>query len=311
MEGTKMDINYNANPTASANPPKKRGFKFVFICIIVAIITIIVAASSIIHVEPNQYILIKQFGRVERIIDEPGIAFKLPFIQTHETLYGSIMLYDMRASDVITKDKKSMIMDDYVLWQITDPLKFYQSLNTRNEGERRIDTIVYNALKNYIGSMNQTDVIAGRANGISSEILPTIADSVANYGIEIVSVEIKRLDMPDGNKDSVYTRMISERDQMAATYTAEGNEKAQIIRNDTDKQVTVILSEANATSAEIEAQGESEYMRILSDAYNSPERMEFYEFMRSLDALKTSMVGDNKTLVLPINSPLTKILLGY
>lgn len=281
------------------------------IVIAVAIIlALIIFLPCIYSVYPSQYVLVKQFGRVERVVSESGVNFKLPFVQSIDRLPKSTILYDMKASDVITKDKKSMIVDNYVLWKITDPLTFYKTLNTISEAEQRIDTNVFNAIKNKIGIMNQSEVVADRNKKICNEIIDNVNTAVAKYGISIESIEIKRLDLPNENKQAVYNRMISERNQIAKGYRAEGEENAQKIINSVDKEVSIITAEADASAQEIIAQGESEYMRILAEAYSTPERLEFYEFIRSLDAMEKTMTGD-KTLVLPINSPLTKMFLDY
>lgn len=281
------------------------------IVITVAIIlALIIFLPCIYSVYPSQYVLVKQFGRVERVVSESGVNFKLPFIQSIDRLPKSTILYDMKASDVITKDKKSMIVDNYVLWKITDPLTFYKTLNTISEAEQRIDTNVFNAIKNKIGMMNQTEVVADRNKKICNEIIDNVNTAIAKYGISIESIEIKRLDLPNENKQAVYNRMISERNQIAKGYRAEGEENAQKIINSVDKEVSIITAEADASAQEIIAQGESEYMRILAEAYSTPERLEFYEFIRSLDAMEKTMTG-NKTLVLPIDSPLTKMFLDY
>ena len=281
------------------------------IVIAVAIIlALIIFLPCIYSVYPSQYVLVKQFGRVERVVSESGVNFKLPFIQSIDRLPKSTNLYDMKASDVITKDKKSMIVDNYVLWKITDPLTFYKTLNTISEAEQRIDTNVFNAIKNKIGMMNQTEVVADRNKKICNEIIDNVNTAITKYGISIESIEIKRLDLPNENKQAVYNRMISERNQIAKGYRAEGEENAQKIINSVDKEVSIITAEADASAQEIIAQGESEYMRILAEAYSTPERLEFYEFIRSLDAMEKTMTG-NKTLVLPIDSPLTKMFLDY
>lgn len=277
---------------------------------VATILALIIFLPCIYSVYPNQYVLVKQFGRVERVVSESGVNFKLPFVQSIDRLPKSTILYDMKASDVITKDKKSMIVDNYVLWKITDPLTFYKTLNTISEAEQRIDTNVFNAIKNKIGIMNQSEVVADRNKKICNEIIDNVNAAVAKYGISIESIEIKRLDLPNENKQAVYSRMISERNQIAKGYRAEGEENAQKIINSVDKEVSIITAEADASAQEIIAQGESEYMRILAEAYSTPERLEFYEFIRSLDAMEKTMTGD-KTLVLPINSPLTRMFLDY
>ena len=279
---------------------------------ICVIILLMVGASSIVITGEDEYKLIRQFGRVSEIKDEAGLSFKVPFVQSVDTLPKQLMIYDLPQSDVITMDKKNMIADSYVLWRISDPLKFAQTLNSSiAEAEGRIDAVVYNSIKNVISSMNQNDVISSRKGGLDDKIMENIGDSMEQYGVTIVSVETKRLDLPEENKNAVYERMISERSQIAATYTAEGEAAAQVIRNTTDQEVAIKISNAEAEAAAIEAEGEAEYMRILSEAYGDESRREFYTFIRSLEALETSFAGGNKTIILPSDSPIAKLFLGY
>jgi len=275
---------------------------------VVLVALLIVGASSIVVTQENEYSLVRQFGRVDHVVSEAGISFKVPFIQSVDKLPKQIMLYDLATSDVITSDKKTMITDSYVLWQITDPLRFAQTLNSSvANAESRLNTIVYNSTKNVISSLLQEDVISGRDGELSQAVMNNIGDSLDQYGITLLSFETKHLDLPSDNKSAVYVRMISERDNIAATYTAEGNSEAQIIKNTTDKEVTELLSEANKNAEILIAEGEAEYMRILSEAYADTSRTEFYSFVRSLDALKISMTGDNKTVILSPDSPIAQI----
>lgn len=281
------------------------------ILIIAAFVLLIAGTSSIVITHENEYSLIRQFGKIDRVISQSGISFKIPFIQTADTLPRQILLYDLSSSDVITSDKKTMICDSYVLWHITDPVKFAQTLNgSIANAESRLDAIVYNSTKNIISSTTQDDVISGRDGELSSAIISNIGSSLNQYGIELLSFETKKLDLPSDNKAAVYERMISERDNIAATYTAEGSSEAQIIRNTTDMEVTVMLSEAEKQAEILIAEGEAEYMKILSEAYNEAEKQDFYSFVRSLDALKISMQGDNKTLILSPDSPIAQIFYG-
>lgn len=274
-------------------------------------VLLIVGSSSIVITHENEYSLIRQFGKIDRVISESGISFKIPFIQTADTLPRQILLYDLSSSDVITSDKKTMICDSYVLWHIVDPVKFAQTLNgSITNAESRLDAIVYNSTKNIISSTSQDDVISGRDGELSAAIIANIGHSLDQYGIELLSFETKKLDLPGDNKAAVYERMISERDNIAATYTAEGSSEAQIIRNTTDKEVTVMLSEAEKEAEILIAEAEAEYMRILSDAYRDEAKQEFYSFVRSLDALKISMQGDNKTVILSPDSPIAQIFYG-
>ena len=332
---------FNHNGTKRKNGKEKKKGKGI-IAFMLLIVLVIVGANSIVITKEDQYKLIRQFGRVERVIATAGLSFKIPFIESVDVIPNQLLLYDLPASDVITSDKKTMIVDSYVLWQINDPLKFAQTLSgSVSNAERRIDTIVYNATKNTISNMKQDEVIVSRdgkmtvtvdqtntdvigndlelptetqevieIKSLTEEIMEQIAHAEEQYGIEIVTVEVKKLDLPDDNKQAVYTRMISERENIAAQYTAEGASQAKMIENTTDKEVAIMISDAQAKAEAIIAEGEAEYMRILSEAYSDPEKTDFYSFVRALDALKASMTGDNKTVILSDDSPIAQIFNG-
>lgn len=280
--------------------------------ILIGVAAVVVAVGASVTVtQQNEYKLIRQFGKVDRVISSSGISFKIPFIESTQSLPKETLLYDLAASDVITKDKKTMISDSYVLWKISDPLKFAQTLNSSVEsGESRINTAVYNATKNAISSMSQDQVITSRDGELSDMVTEAIGTNMDQYGIELLKFETKQLDLPDDNKEAVYERMISERDNIAATYKAEGNSEAKVIRNKTDKEVAIQISDAKKQAEILEAEGEQEYMKILAQAYGEEDRSEFYSFVRSLDALKTSMKGEDKTVILSADSPIAQIFEG-
>ncbi len=197
------------------------------------------------------------------------------------------------------------------MWKITDPLKFAQSLNgSIANAERRIDTAVYNSIKNVISNMDQNDVIRSRDGELSEAIMAHIGENMDQYGLKLLSVETKQLDLPADNKSAVYERMISERDKIAATYTAEGQAEAKVIQNTTDREIAIQISDAQAQAAQITAEGEAEYMKILADAYGSPEKAEFYAFTRALESAEASLAGKDNTLILPAGSPLAEIFMG-
>lgn len=330
---------FNSNGTKKGSKEKKSG-KGV-IAVLILLVAVFVGASSMVITHEDEYKLIRQFGKVQRVISDAGLSFKIPFIESVDTIPNQILLYDLPSSDVITSDKKTMIVDSYVLWQVTDPLKFAQTLSCSvSNAERRIDTIVYNATKNTISNMKQDEVIKSRdgkmtvtvdqvesdvvnndlevateeevieITSLTEEIMAQINNVEEQYGIEIVTVEVKKLDLPDDNKQAVYTRMISERENIAAQYTAEGASQAKMIENTTDKEVAIMISNAQAQAEATIAEGEAEYMRILSDAYSDPTKTDFYSFVRALDALKASMNGDNKTIILSDDSPIAQIFNG-
>ena len=277
-----------------------------------ALITaLVVLGASCVVTQQNEYTVIRQFGRVVDIRDTAGVSWKLPFIQTSETMPNRVLLYDLPVSDVITQDKKTMVADSFILWRISDPQRFIQTLNgSVANAESRLSTLVYNSMKNTISGMTQSDVISGRDGELAGAIRTGVGDSLEQYGVELIAVETKHLDLPDDNKAAVYQRMISERNNIAASYTAEGESNAQRIRSQTDKEVQIMLSEAAAQAEMLEAEGEAEYMRILSDAYADPERADFYNFVRSLDAAKASLTGSRNVLFLDRTSPLAEIFYG-
>ena len=280
--------------------------------ILIGVSAVVVAVGASVTVtQQNEYKLICQFGKVDRVISSSGISFKIPFIESTQSLPKETLLYDLAASDAITKDKKTMISDSYVLWKISDPLKFAQTLNSSVEsGESRINTAVYNATKNAISSMSQDQVITSRDGELSDMVMEAIGTNMDQYGIELLKFETKQLDLPDDNKEAVYERTISERDNIAATYKAEGNSEAKVIRNKTDKEVAIQISDAKKQAEILGAEGEQEYMKILAQAYGEEDRSEFYSFVRSLDALKTSMKGEDKTVILSADSPIAQIFEG-
>ena len=246
-----------------------------------------------------------------RVIDTPGLSFKVPFIQTTQSIPNYEMVYDLVPSEVNTRDKKVMLTDSFALWSVTDPLEYLSRLGaSKANAESRISVVVYNAVKNVISSTDQADVISGRDGKLAELITERIGNSLDSYGITVKKVETKMLDLPDSNKEAVYQRMISERQNIAAGYTADGQYQSNVIKNTTDKDVSIIISEAEAKAEKIRAEGEAEYMRILSNAYNDESKADYYNYIRSLDALKASLKGSNKTVILNENSELARILQG-
>ena len=265
--------------------------------VVLALALVVILAGSLVVTQPNEYTIIKQFGAVVSIIDQPGLSLKTPFVQSASTLPKTEMLYDLAASDVITSDKKSMVADSFVLWKITDPLKFIQTLSgSVANAESRINAVVYNSLKTVISSMKQEAVISGRDGELAAAIMDNFEQNFDDYGLTVLAIETKRIDLPDENK--------------AASYAAEGDAQAKQIRSEADKSVEITVSEAKAQAERIKAEGEAEYMRVLSQAYDTQEEADFYEFMRALDMARNALTGDNKTLVISSDSPIAQIFAG-
>ena len=282
------------------------------IIIPVVVLAFILLLSSLVVTKPGEYKVIKQFGKIVRVEENDGssygLSFKIPFVQSETTISSKVTLSDLPVSDVMTSDKKSMIADCFVLWRIEDPVKFIQKLSgSVQNAESRISSNVYNSLKNVISSLTQEEVISGRDGKLAEQLTTSLGTNLETYGIKVEKIETKMLDLPDENKEAVYNRMISERNNIAASYTAQGEQQAQEIKNDTNEQVTVLLAQAQKEADTIVAEGEAEYMRILSDAYNNQNKADFYSFVRQLDAIKATLKNGENTIVLDKESPIAEI----
>ena len=281
---------------------------------VLALLLIVVASASMFTVRENEYACTVRFSKIIATTDTAGLHFKLPFVDSVKYFDKATQLYDIPPSEVLTSDKQNMTVDCYILWSISDPKLFYQTLGSRSVAEQRLDALTYNELKTVMGTLAQADIInmedGAKRNDIYESIATDVDGLARTYGIRVEDVKIKQFDLPESNLNAVYNRMISERNQMAEKYTADGNYEASIIRNDVDKQVNILVSDAEANAAKLVAEGEGEYMRLLAEAYNTADKKDFYEFTLALDALKASLNGDEKTVILDANSKLGQLLLG-
>ena len=289
---------------------KKRNI-FLIVLILVAVLVI---SGSFFTVREDEYACTVRFSKIISTTGEAGLHFKVPFVDSVKYFTKATQLYDIPPSEVLTSDKQNMTVDCYSLWSIDDPKLFYHRLGTTGNAEQRLDALTYNELKTVMGTLAQADIVNMEDGAKRNDIYNSIATDVDNlartYGIRVEDVKIKQFDLPESNLNAVYNRMISERNQIAEKYTADGNYEASIIRNDVDKQVNILVSNAKAEAAKLEAEGEGEYMRMLAEAYQTKDQQEFYEFTRALDALKESLTGDEKTVILDKDSKLGQILMG-
>lgn len=288
--------------------------KWIIVAVVAVLLLVTVAANSVYTVQENQYACTFRFSEIVNTQSEAGLHFKIPFIDQVRYFSKATMLYDIPPSEVITSDKQNMTVDCYILWSIADPQQFYRAVGTTGEAEARLNAITYTAMKIAMGKLAQADIInmndGAERNRIYEGITTTVNESAGAYGIHVEDVKIKRFDLPESNLNAVYERMITERNQMAEKYTADGNYEASVIRNDVDKQVNILVSNAQAEAAVLEAEGEAEYMRLLAEAYDTRDKKDFYEFILALDALKQSLTGTEKTVILDADSELAQILAG-
>ena len=287
--------------------------KGIIIGIVIALV-LIVGMNSLFVVEEDEYACTVRFSQIIDTTKDAGLHFKVPFLDSIRYFSKATQFYDIPPSEVLTSDKQNMTVDCYILWSISDPKLFYQTLGSTAVAEQRLDALTYNELKTVMGTLAQADIINMNDGAERNQIYEGIASAVdaeaVKYGIHVEDVKIKQFDLPESNLNAVYSRMISERNQMAEKYTADGNYEASIIRNDVDKQVNIMVSNAQAEAAKLEAEGEAEYMRLLAEAFNSQDKKAFYEFTLALDALEKSLTGSQKTVILDADSALAQILMG-
>ena len=278
------------------------------------LLAVLIFGGCFFTVAENEYACTVRFSKIIDTTADAGLHFKLPFIDSVKYFTKATQLYDIPPSEVLTSDKQNMTVDCYILWSISDPKLFYQTLGSTSTAEQRLDALTYNELKTVMGTLAQSDIInmedGAKRNDIYSNIASDVDRLARTYGIRVEDVKIKQFDLPESNLNAVYSRMISERNQMAEKYTADGNYEASIIRNNVDKKVNIIVSDAEAEAAKLVAEGEGEYMRMLAAAYDSDDKKDFYEFNLALDALKKSLKGDEKTVILDGSSALAQILMG-
>jgi membrane protease subunit HflC len=289
---------------------KKGVNKFIYVAVglVVAIILLI---NTLFIVNEGEFRVVLKFGDAVRIHKDPGMKFKIPFVETTKTLPKYQMIYDSAATPILTLDQKPIEVDNYTIWRITNVEQFIRSLNTLGSAEARLDAAVYNAVRRKLSATSYGDIISAETarGNLNDEITAEVANAMENggTGISIIDVRIKRTDLPEENKASVYNRMISDRQSIAARYLSEGDEESRKITSAADRTANVLISEADAKAKQIIAEGEQEAAKIYNAAYG--KNPEFYKLYRTLDSYLTSFAGE-PVIMLPIDSPYTKILLG-
>jgi len=266
----------------------------------------IVGLSTVFTVDETRQVVILQFGEPVRIIKTPGLYFKLPApLQVAQHFDDRLLEYDVAPEEILSKDKKSLIVDNYVRWRIVDPLLFLQTVQTEPIAKTRIDDIVYSELRRELGTHNMSEIITERRELIMEKVTRESATATKPYGIEVVDVRLKRVDLPQNNEQSIYRRMQAERIRQANKFRSEGEEESQKIKASTDKDKTIILAKAYKEAEEVKGEGEAKAVDIYARAFSKDP--DFYEFYRTLETYK--IILDKKTtLVLPINSKLFDIL---
>ena len=274
----------------------------------IAIFTLIIlfVLSTIIVVDETEQIVILQFGKPVQTITDPGLNFKFPApIQVSNSFDKRLLEYDVPPEEILSRDKKSLIIDNYVRWRIVDPLLFLQTVRAIPTAKTRLDDIVYSELRQELGNHDMAEIITETRELIMKKVTIASNEETNKYGIEVIDVRIRRVDLPRENEASIYARMEAERKRQANKFRSEGEEEAQKIRAATDRDKTVILAEAYKTAQKIRGEGEAEALDIYAESFSKDP--DFYEFLRTLETYE-KVIDKKTTLVLPGDSKLFKAL---
>ncbi|AST92825.1 protease modulator HflC [Sutcliffiella cohnii] len=283
------------------------------IVLIIAFVVIGLLLANVYIVREGEFKVVRQFQAVVDVKDEPGLYVKIPFIQEVTTLPKYQMLYDVTEAEINTRDKKRMLIDNYVLWRIEDPQSMLRQAATVVNAEAKMSEFVFSVVRTELGRLNYDEIIndekssRGSLNDIVTERVNELLTK-DNYGIVVTDVRIKRTDLPEENEQSVYTRMISERESTAQDYLSQGEAEKNRIIAITDREVREMLAIAEADADKIRGEGEQEAAKVYNDSFSKDA--EFYQLYRTLESYKTTINGDT-VIILPSDSPYARLLLGY
>ncbi len=271
------------------------------------IILIILLANVIFVVYETEQVVVTEFGKPVRVITNPGINFKMPFMHKATVLSKQILDYDSAPYNIYTSDKKTMKVDNYAKWRIVDPLNFLESLRTESAAQARLDDMIYSILREELGKYTFTSIIRQERTNIMHTVTTNVNMSMQEFGVEVIDVRIKRADLPQENEQAVFNRMVSERERMASRYLSEGDEESLKITSEADKRVAVVLARSYREAEEIKAEGDQEAAQIYNMAYDRDP--EFYKFWVALNTIKET-IGESTTLFLPHESDLARFMIS-
>ncbi|WP_026671589.1 protease modulator HflC [Alkalihalobacterium bogoriense] len=288
--------------------------KYSKIGITIAIIIVIIATivSNLFIVQQGEYKIVRQFGEVVRVETEPGLSYKIPFIQTVTTLPKYQMIYDVTPAEINTKDKKRMLVDNYAVWKVDNPQLMISNARSVENAESIMANFIFSVIRAELGQLNYDEIINDESStrgSFNERVRDSVNDLLERdqYGISVTDIRMKRTDLPEENEQAVYRRMISERNSTAQEYLSQGDADANRIRANTDKEVQEMIAKATADAAEIEAEGEAEAAKLYNEAFS--QDVEFYNLYRTLQSYETT-IDDETVIVLPANSPYARLLMG-
>lgn len=301
------------NTSNNLNQEKKNVFLEMLIkkllLIFILMIAAAIAVTNTLVVQEDELVVINQFGKVERIINEPGLYFKLPIVQTTNSLTKKLLNYEVQPINAFSRDKKNIIITNYAVWKINEPQSFISNVQTIGSAEALIDSTVYSVVREKCSELSYDEIITGTAKGAdyNDQIAAEVRSRLQGKGMEIVDVMLKRTELPAGEEEAAYAKIKAEREKMAKQYVSMAENEASLVKADADKQAKIMLSEAYAASEEIKGKADAEAAKVYAASYNRDP--EFYKYMRTLESYKKTLKGKT-TIIIPIDSPYTKYLIG-
>lgn len=278
----------------------------------VLLFALLVLVTNVYVVKENEYRVVRQFGEVVGIYEEPGLRMKIPFIQSVSTLPKYLMTYDVSEAEINTKDKKRIIIDNYAVWHVVNPRELITNAVTIVNAESRMEEFIYSVVRTELGQLNYDEIINDENSSrgsLNDNVTVRVNELLAKdqYGIRVVDVRMKRTDLPEENEQSVYTRMISERDSTAQDYLSQGDAKKREIEAQADREAQEVIASAKKEAALIQSEGESEAAKIYNRSFSKDP--EFYQLYRSLQSYSKT-IGEDTVIILPSDSPYAQILSG-
>ena len=275
--------------------------------IVFVLLCVVIGSQSVFTVHQTQKAILIQLGDpLDRVLD-PGLHFKLPFIQQVVYFDARILDYEARSAEALTSDKKTIVLDNYARWRIIDPLQFYRALRTIPGAQARLHDTVYSELRAQVGQNTLTEVVSSKRAEIMADVTRRTSEIMKQSGVEVIDVRIKRTDLPVENQRAIFGRMQAERERQARQYRSEGTEESTKIRSMAERERAVTLADANRQAAILRGDGDARAARLFAEAVGS--HVEFYTFQRGLEALKKSLRDDTKLIISP-DDPMIKPLLS-
>ncbi len=271
--------------------------------IILLVIILGIGSQTLFIVHQTEQAIILQLGEPKDRIYKAGLHFKVPFIDSVVRFDARILDYDARPAEALTSDLKTIVLDNYARWHIINPLQFYRTVRTIPNAQTRLDAVVYSQMRAHVGRCTLTEVVSSERTNIMDSVTKQASKQMREFGIEVVDARIKRTDLPPENQRAIYDRMRAERERQARQYRSEGTEEATKVRSKADKERALILAEAKKKAQIIQGEGDAEAAKIFANAYT--KSLDFFEFQRSLEAMKLSFENNTKMIVTTDN-PLFK-----